>query len=321
MFKLFSLFKFLFLTDTPATDTPTETTEAAAESTDKMTPMEKIFNFNWGLPSQVQTLVNKLIEILVVIVIFIILCKIINLISRGIRKRLEKKHADKTISSVVYQLVNKGAKIILFFMMIGTLGVDTSSIIGLFTATGLGIGLALQGALSNFAGGILIIIIRPFKLDDYIECQGVSGTVEEIHIFYTHLRTPDNKLIYVPNGALIGGNVINYSAKETRRLDLNFSIDYTENFVNAEKIIKEVALAHSFVLKDPEIFVRVTEFGDSAIILTLRCWVKGDDYWNVRFDLLEQVYMALKTNGVKIPYRQLEISYRKALEEQKKENK
>ena len=314
---MFNIFKLLFLTDTPAD--ATDTTTASSDATANLSPIERIFNFDFGWPSQLQYLFNKACEVVAAIIIFVILCKIVNIITRIIRKRMLKKGADKTITSVVYTLLNKGIKIILLFMLIGTLGVDTSSIIGLFTATGLGIGLALQGTLSNFAGGILIIIIRPFKLDDYIECQGVSGTVEEIHIFYTHLRTPDNKVVYVPNGALIAGSVINYSAKEIRRVDINFNIDYQENFIKAENIIKEIAIAHSSVLKDPEVFARVTELSNSAVVVTLRCWVKGDDYWGTRFDLIEQGFMALQTNGVKIPFNQLEISYRQALDEKNKE--
>lgn len=289
------------VSDSVATESSTQTT---------LTPWEKIFDFDFGWPTQVQALFNKAIEVLAVIIVLIILCKIVDLITRGIRRRMMKKKADKTIVSVVYQLLNKGIKIILIFMAIGVLGVDTTSIVGLFTATGLGIGLALQGALSNFAGGILIIIIRPFKLDDFIECQGVSGTVEEIHIFYTHLRTPDNKVVYVPNGALIGGNVINYSAKPIRRLDLPFSIDYSANYMEAQKIMTEVMMAHSSVLKDQEISVRISEFKDSAVVLNARCWVNGGDFWPTKFDLHEQIYVALQTNGIKIPFNQIEISYR-----------
>ena len=297
----------LFLEETPATTTTAEETKAII---DTRSALDRIFDFDFGLSSQLQALVNKALQVLAVFVALIILCKIVDLITKIIRKRMLKKNRDKTITSVVYTLLNKGIKVILIFTAVGLLGFDTSSILALFTATGLGIGLALQGSLSNFAGGILIIIIRPFKLDDFIECQGVSGTVEEIHLFYTHLRTPDNKLIYVPNGPIVSGNVTNYSVKDVRRIDFVFTIDYSENFVNAQKLIKDIAVAHALVLKDPEVTVRISELANSAINLNLRVWVKSEDYWTVKFDLTEQIFMALQANNIKIPYPQLEVSYR-----------
>lgn len=291
-------------------ETPTVTEKEQQAIVDTRSALDRIFDFDFGLSSQLQALVNKALQILAVILVLIILCKIVDLITRGIRKRMTKKNRDKTLTSVVYTLLNKGIKIVLIFMAVGLLGFDTSSILALFTATGLGVGLALQGSLSNFAGGIIIIVIRPFKLDDYIECQGVSGTVEEIHIFYTHLRTPDNRLVFVPNGSLVSGNIINYSAKDIRRIDFVFTIDYSENFVNAQKLIKDIAVAHALVLKDPEVTVRISELADSAVNLNLRVWVKSEDYWTVKFDLTEQIYMALQANNIKIPYNQLEVSIR-----------
>ena len=299
----------LFLDSTTSTD----------QTQTQLTQFEKIFDFHFDFieSPQVQSIINKIIEVLFVIVVFFILCKITDTITRIIRKKMTKKKMDKTITNVVYYISNKGIKLILIFMAVGCLGIDTSSIVGLFTATGLGIGLAVQGGLSNFAGGFLILINRPFKLDDYIECQGTAGTVEDIKLFYTYLRTPDNKVVLIPNGALIGGVVTNYSSKPTRRVDITFSIDYDANFMEAEKVILEVCKSHGLILKDPAPTVRIGEWADSSIELSTKVWVKSDDYWTVKFDLLEQVYVALNEAHIAIPYNQIQVSYRNVVEEKK----
>jgi small conductance mechanosensitive channel len=237
------------------------------------------------------------------------------------RKRMIKRNVEKTIVQVVYYLSNKIVKLLLLLMAIGFLGIDTTSVAGLITAAGLGVSLAVQGTLSNFAGGILILFLRPFKVDDYIECQGTSGTVEDIRIFYTHLRTPDNKVVLIPNGSLIGGNVINYSTKATRRVDLVFAIDYEADYKQAKAIILDVCAKHQLILEDPAPAVRIAEWASSSINLSCKVWVKNANYWAVTFDLLETVYDEMNKAGIKIPYNQLEISYRDALKQQEKENK
>lgn len=303
----------MFLTNTEAADT------AVTTPTEELSFLDKLFSFDWGLPDAVEAILNKCIEVVAVIIVLLILCKIVDLITRKIRKNMQKREVDKTVTQVTYTILNKGLKLLLLFMAISLVGIDTSSIVGLITAAGLGISLAVQGTLSNFAGGLLILVLRPFKLDDYIECQGVGGTVEEIHIFYTHLRTPDNKVILVPNGELIAGNITNYSTKPTRRVDLNFTIDYDSDHKLAQKVIYDVCTAHNLVLKDPEASVRITEFADSAIVITSKVWTKNEDYWTVTFDLLEEVYDKLLEAGIKIPYNQLEISYREAITNKEKE--
>ncbi len=308
---------FWFLT--AATDP--STTPESGEVVEEVSMLDKIFSFDWGLPSPLQNFVNKCIEVVVVFIVLLILCKIVDLITKRMRARMTKRKVEKTIIQVVYYLSNKIVKLLLLLMAIGFLGVDTSSVAGLITAAGLGVSLAVQGTLSNFAGGILILFLRPFKVDDYIECQGTSGTVEDIRIFYTHLRTPDNKVVLIPNGALIGGNVINYSTKATRRVDLVFSIDYAEDFKKAKDLILDICDKHALILKDPAAAVRICEWGDSAINLSCKVWVNNGDYWTVTFDLLEIVYDEMNKAGIKIPYNQLEISYRDALKQQEKENK
>lgn len=285
------------------------------------TLLDKIFSFDWGLPSGLQNFVNKCIEVVVVFIVLLVLCKIVDIITKRMKKRMIKRNVEKTIIQVVYYLSNKIVKLLLLLMAIGFLGIDTSSVAGLITAAGLGLSLAVQGTLSNFAGGILILVLRPFKVDDYIECQGTSGTVEEIRIFYTHLRTPDNKVVLIPNGALIGGNVINYSTKATRRVDLVFSIDYEVDFKKAKDLILDICSKHQLILEDPAPAVRICEWAASSINLSCKVWVKNADYWTVTFDLLETVYDEMNKAGIKIPYNQLEISYRDALKKQELENK
>lgn len=308
------MFRFL----SAATDT---TVPETGEVIEEVSLLDKIFSFDWGLPVPIQNFVNKCIEVVVVFIALLILCKIVDVITKRMRKRMIKRNVEKTIVQVVYYLSNKIVKLLLLLMAIGFLGIDTTSVAGLITAAGLGVSLAVQGTLSNFAGGILILFLRPFKVDDYIECQGTSGTVEDIRIFYTHLRTPDNKVVLIPNGSLIGGNVINYSTKATRRVDLVFAIDYEADYKQAKAIILDVCAKHQLILEDPAPAVRISEWAASSINLSCKVWVKNANYWDVTFDLLETVYDEMNKAGIKIPYNQLEISYRDALKQQEKENK
>lgn len=305
---------FKFLTAVEGTDQPTQIIDQ-----DKLNAIERIFDFDFGLPEQLQVFVNKCIEVVAVFIVLLILCKIVDLVTRSIRKRLTKRGVEKTIVQVIYYLSNKIVKFLLFLMAIGILGIDTSSLVGLITAAGLGVSLAVQGTLANFAGGILILFLRPFRVDDYIECQGTSGTVEDIRIFYTHLRTPDNKVVLIPNGALIGGNVINYSTKPTRRVDLTFDIDYSEDFKKSEQLILDICSKHELILKDPAPTCRIAAWKESSIQLSCRVWVNNADYWTVTFDLLETVYDEMNKAGIKIPYNQVEISYRNALIQKEQE--
>jgi small conductance mechanosensitive channel len=183
----------------------------------------------------------------------------------------------------------------------------TSSIAALITSLGVGVGLAVQGALSNFAGGILIIFTRPFKIDDYIEACGVGGTVEDINLIHTILRTPDNKVITLPNGTLANENIVNYSVKDTRRVDLVFSISYEADFAQAQRLLLSTVAGHELVLADPAPFVRMKEHGDSAIKIAARVWVKSEDYWTVYFDLTERVKAVFDENDIVIPFNQLDV--------------
>lgn len=190
----------------------------------------------------------------------------------------------------------------MFVSVIAQLGIQTTSFAAILAAAGLAIGLALQGSLANFAGGILIMLFKPIKIGDFIEAQGLSGTVKEIEIFTTKLNTSDNKEIIIPNGALSNGNIINYSTESTRRVDFTFGVGYASDIKKTKEVIFSVLNAHPLILKEPAAAVNLSELGDSAINFFTRAWVKKEDYWTVKFEVLEQTKEALDAAGIEIPY-------------------
>lgn len=258
-----------------------------------------------------QALWNTLAKILISLIILFISFKIVNAISKKIEKSGEKKNADKTIMKTLAYIFRLGLKILIVICIIGFLGIDTSGLTALVASLGVCIGLAVNGALSNLAGGVMIILTRPFKVDDYIEAQGYSGTVADIHITNTKIITPDNKVIYIPNGALSSGTIVNYSEKDLRRVDFKFSIGYGCDFEKAKNIVKDICDKHELVLKDPAPFVRVAEHGASSINIVARVWSKNSDYWTVNFDVIEAVKREFDANGIEIPFDQLDVHIKK----------
>ena len=187
------------------------------------------------------------------------------------------------------------------------LGIQTTSFIAIIGAAGLAVGLALQGALANFAAGFLMIIFRPFKTGHYIEGAGVAGVVEEIHVFTTQLRTPDNKTVIIPNAKLMGDNIINYSAKETRRVDLLIGVSYTDDLQKVRKVLQGILEKDDRVLKDPAPMIAVKEFADSSVNFVVRVWVKTENYWDVYFDTTENVKKRFDAEGISIPFPQRDV--------------
>ena len=202
-------------------------------------------------------------------------------------------------------------KIILYALVIASAaiiwGIPTTSFLTIFTSAGVAVGLALQGALSNFAGGLMILIFKPFKVGDFIENGVVMGTVKDITIIYTILHTVDNKVVTIPNGTLTNSNVINYSALPSRRVDIKFSAGYHDDIEKVTSVLMGVAEAHEKVLKDPAPFVRLTAQGSSSLDYTFRVWCAGADYWDVYFDMMERVKMAFDENGISIPFQQVDV--------------
>ena len=247
------------------------------------------------------------VRLLIAIAILFVSFKVINAIARRIEKKGNKDKYDKTIMKTIAYIFRIGLKIVIAVCLVGYVGIDTSGMTALVTSLGVCAGLAVNGALSNLAGGVLLILTRPFRIDDFIEAQGYMGTVEDIHIVNTRLRTPDNKVVYIPNGALSTGNIVNYSEKDTRRVEFNFIIGYGEDFERAKTVITDICNAHELVLSDPEPFVRVSQHADSGINIVARVWVKSADYWTVNFDILESVKTEFDKRGIKKPYNQLDV--------------
>ena len=247
------------------------------------------------------------LKIVIAIVILFVSFKVINALARKIEKAGNKKHHDKTILKTLSHVIRIAAKCLVAVCLVGFLGIDTSGITALITSLGVCIGLAVNGTVSNFAGGIMIILTRPFKIDDYIEALGYSGTVTDINMTTTKLCTSDNKTVYLPNGSLSTECIVNYSEKELRRVDLTFSISYSNDFGKAKEIIAKIAEAHELVLKAPAPTIRVSAHSQSSIDIVTRVWVKNSDYWTVKFDMLESVKVEFDKNGIEIPFNQLDV--------------
>lgn len=253
------------------------------------------------------------VKIVIALIILFITFRLITVLTKRLEKRLlnGEHKADKTITSTLIYVLRIALKIVVAICLVGYLGIDTSSLTALVTSLGVCFGLAVNGAVANIAGGVLILVTRPFRLDDFIEAAGHSGTVEDIHITHTRIRTGDNKIIYIPNGTLSSSTIVNYSIKDLRRVDLSFSIAYNNDFGKAKEIITKICDSHELVLKDPAPFVRVSEHGASSINLVTRVWTKSSDYWTVHFDLLEEVKKEFDANGIEIPFNQLDVHVKK----------
>lgn len=225
---------------------------------------------------------------------------LINVLTSRVGGVLASRHVDRTLHGFVGSLVNIVLKVLLLVSVASMIGIQTTSFVAAIGAAGLAIGLALQGSLSNFAGGVLILLFRPFKVGDWIEAQGVSGTVDTILIFHTVLRTGDNKRVIVPNGALSNGTITNYSAEPQRKVVFDISVDYEADLKRAQAILLELA-EDPRVLRDPAPMAVVSSLGESSITLSLRVWVKNADYWNVMFLFNEKARDALGQHGIDIP--------------------
>lgn len=226
-------------------------------------------------------------------------------------KFLEKKNIDPSLKPFLVSLVDALMKVMLVLTVLGIVGIEMTSFIAILGAAGLAIGMALSGTLQNFAGGVLILIIKPFKVGDYIVAQGHAGSVREIQIFNTVLKTPDNVTIVLPNGPLANGSVTNYSAEEKRRVDWVFSIAYGDDFNKAKSIIRNLVDVDPRVHQDPEPFIVLSEMAASSIDITVRVWSLASDYWALKFDLNQKVYETFAKEGLSIPFPQMDIHLHK----------
>lgn len=237
----------------------------------------------------------------------------IRLIKKLIMSIMTKREMEPTLSKFLADILIWTLKILLFVTVISRLGVENSSFVAIIGAAGLAIGLSLQGSLSNFAGGVLIIMFKPFKVGDFIEAQGVSGTVKQIQIFVTQLATVDNQVIFVPNGALSNGTITNYSYATTRRANLTIGISYGSDIKKAKEIAMQVMENHPAVLKEPAPVVLVDNLADSSINLAVRPWANLPDFFVMRSDILEQIKLKFDENDIEIPFPQLDFHIKEAL--------
>ena len=278
--------------------------QAAAASEGTAAALDKVQNLiqqltNWGISTGKQ--------IISAIIIFLIGRLLISIVNKLVAKLLARRHVDAGVQTFVKSFVNIMLTILLIVAIISKLGVDTTSFAALLSSAGVAIGMALSGNLQNFAGGLIILLLRPFKVGDFIECQGVSGTVKEIQIFHTILTSPDNKVIYVPNGSLSSGTVINYSREATRRVDWTFTVEYGEDYEKVENVINKLIAADERILDTPAPFVNLIALADSSVNVVVRVWVKSENYWDVFFQMNKSVYATFNKEGINFPFPQLTI--------------
>lgn len=246
-------------------------------------------------------------KLLVALLIVVVGRIAVGIITSFVRKVMSRSSIEETLTKFVSNLIKAFLLTIVFIAALNSLGVETTSLVAIVGAAGLAIGLALQSSLSNLSAGVMLIIFRPFKVSDFVEAGGAMGVVEEIKIFNTIMKTVDNKLIIIPNSSIIGNNITNYSAKETRRVDMVFGIGYDDDIKKVKEILKRLLNEDSRILKDPEAVVAVSELGESSINFVVRPWVKSEDYWPVFFDYHEKVKLLFDKEGITIPYPQRDV--------------
>jgi len=246
-------------------------------------------------------------NVLLALLTLIIGLWLIKLFGKGVNKAMDKANLEISLKKFLISLISILLKVLLVISVVSMLGVEMTSFIALLGAAGLAVGLALQGSLANFAGGILILLFKPFKVGDFIDAQGFLGTVHAIQVFNTILKSPDNKTIFIPNGNLSNGSITNFTAEETRRVDLVFGIGYGDDIKKAKNILNELIKKDSRILHDPASMVVVSELGDNSVNFTMRVWVKSSDYWGVYFDMQENVKLTFDAQGISIPFPQRDV--------------
>lgn len=295
------------MTDTTIADTTQEVTDATQEA------VKQVNQLTQYVQDSIPGLITFGLKVLAALVAFFIGRLVIRWIRKIVRRSFERSGADKGVEQFVDSLLKYGLYALLVFSLISSLGFDTTSVAAVLASGGVAIGLALQGSLSNFAGGVLILLLKPFVVGDYIieDTNGKEGTVKEIQIFYTKLSTIDNKTIVIPNGMLTNNSITNATAKDERQLDLRVSISYDADIRQAKNVIEELLEKDECIIKNEQINVFVHELADSAVVLGIRAWVKNEEYWTTRWRLLEEIKLLLDENGIEIPYPQMTVHMQK----------
>lgn len=295
------------MTDTTIADTTQEVTDATQEA------VKQVNQLTQYVQDSIPGLITFGLKVLAALVAFFIGRLVIRWIRKIVRRSFERSGADKGVEQFVDSLLKYGLYALLVFSLISSLGFDTTSVAAVLASGGVAIGLALQGSLSNFAGGVLILLLKPFVVGDYIieDTNGKEGTVKEIQIFYTKLSTIDNKTIVIPNGMLTNNSITNATAKDERQLDLRVSISYDADIRQAKNVIEELLEKDECIIKNEQINVFVHELADNAVVLGIRAWVKNEEYWTTRWRLLEEIKLLLDENGIEIPYPQMTVHMQK----------
>lgn len=291
------------MTDTTIADTTQEVTDATQEA------VKQVNQLTQYVQDSIPGLITFGLKVLAALVAFFIGRLAIRWIRKIVRRSFERSGADKGVEQFVDSLLKYGLYALLVFSLISSLGFDTTSVAAVLASGGVAIGLALQGSLSNFAGGVLILLLKPFVVGDYIieDTNGKEGTVKEIQIFYTKLSTIDNKTIVIPNGMLTNNSITNATAKDERQLDLRVGISYDADIRQAKSVIENLLIKDECIIKNEQINVFVHELADSAVVLGIRAWVKNEEYWETRWRLLEEIKILLDENGIEIPYPQMAV--------------
>ena len=291
------------MTDTTIADTTQEVTDATQEA------VKQVNQLTQYVQDSIPELITFGLKVLAALVAFFVGRLVIRWIRKIVRRSFERSGADKGVEQFVDSLLKYGLYALLVFSLISSLGFDTTSVAAVLASGGVAIGLALQGSLSNFAGGVLILLLKPFVVGDYIieDSNGEEGTVKEIQIFYTKLSTIDNKTIVIPNGMLTNNSITNATAKDERQLDLRVGISYDADIRQAKSVIENLLIKDECIIKNEQINVFVHELADSAVVLGIRAWVKNEEYWETRWRLLEEIKILLDENGIEIPYPQMAV--------------
>lgn len=295
------------MTDTTIADTTQEVTDATQEA------VKQVNQLTQYVQDSIPGLITFGLKVLAALVAFFIGRLVIRWIRKIVRRSFERSGADKGVEQFVDSLLKYGLYALLVFSLISSLGFDTTSVAAVLASGGVAIGLALQGSLSNFAGGVLILLLKPFVVGDYIieDTNGKEGTVKEIQIFYTKLSTIDNKTIVIPNGMLTNNSITNATAKDERQLDLRVSISYDADIRQAKSVIENLLIKDECIIKNEQINVFVHELADNAVVLGIRAWVKNEEYWKTRWRMLEEIKLLLDENGIEIPYPQMTVHMQK----------
>lgn len=268
-----------------------------------------------NLNEQIQALLPQAFEfgktLAMALIALIIGLMVIGLIMKGISRMMEKSNVDASLRPFLTSLLSALLKIMLVISIASMIGFEMTSFIAILGAAGLAIGMALSGTLQNFAGGVMILIFKPFKVGDFIDAQGHVGSVREIQIFNTILKTPDNKTIIIPNGGLSTGSMTNFSTEATRRVDWTVGIGYGDDVDKAKEVIGKLLSEDERILQDPAVFIAVSELGDSSVNFAVRAWVNAPDYWGVFFNFNENVYKTFDKEGLNIPFPQMDVHVHK----------